>query len=128
MGPAHTEVGLMLDVHSPPGGALRKSPAADTTIDPLSGAGTAGAETPGGQEGQADAVGSAIPACVSMPRLLLAFLKLGSISIGGRSASYLQDELVDRLHWLRREDWLEGHLLGRVLPGPSGVANAMFMA
>src|SRR5581483_3275222 len=31
-------------------------------------------------------------------------------------------------HWLQREDWLEGLLLGRLLPGPAGVGTAMFMA
>jgi chromate transporter len=65
---------------------------------------------------------------VALFPLLLAFLKLGSISVGGRSASYLLDELVDRRRWLRQEDWLEALLLSRILPGPSGVGVALFMA
>src|SRR5687767_5729563 len=65
---------------------------------------------------------------VSWRALLLAFLKLGAISIGGRSASYLMSELVDRRRWLKREDWQEGLMLGLVLPGPIGASCAMFLA
>jgi chromate transporter len=68
------------------------------------------------------------PADVSMTQLLLAYLKLGAMSIGGRSSSYLCDELVERRHWLKREDWVEGLMLGWVLPGPVGGSCAMFLA
>ena len=65
---------------------------------------------------------------VPMPTLLWVFLWLGSISIGGRASSFFMDEFVKRRHWLKREDWVEAHLLGRVLPGPSSVGDGMFMA
>ena len=61
-------------------------------------------------------------------RLALIFLWMGSISIGGRSASYILDELVHRRHWLRHEDWLEALTLGRVLPGSSGQSCAAVLA
>jgi chromate transporter len=60
--------------------------------------------------------------------LALAYLKIGGISIGGRSASYLMDELVERRRWLKREDWMEGLMLGWILPGPIGASVAMFLA
>ena len=63
-----------------------------------------------------------------MIELLRAYLKLGAISIGGRSAAYLCDELVERRHWLKREDWVEGLALGFVLPGPVGNSCGMFLA
>ncbi len=65
---------------------------------------------------------------VPLRELALAYLKLGGTSIGGRSAVYLQDELVHRRHWLTVEDWLEGMSLGLVLPGPVGASCAMFLA
>jgi chromate transporter len=65
---------------------------------------------------------------VPWPDLLLAYLKLGAISIGGRSAPYLLTELVERRRWLQKEDFLEGLLLGYVLPGPVGASCAMFLA
>ncbi len=68
------------------------------------------------------------PPSVTLPQLLGVFFCLDCTSIGGRSASYLLSELVQRRGWLRRDDWLEGHLLGRVLPGPSGVGSGMFLA
>jgi chromate transporter len=63
-----------------------------------------------------------------MRDFVLAYLKLGSTSIGGRSATYLLDELVLRRGWLRREDWLEGMSLSFVLPGPVGASCAMFLS
>jgi len=73
------------------------------------------------------AVSGGIP-YVPFPRLLASFLWLGSISMGGRSASYQLIELVERRRWLTREDWVESHLLGKVLPGASGLGGAMFLA
>jgi len=77
-----------------------------------------------------DAVGIAdfVPPRIPVPLLLLVFLKLGAISVGGRSSSYMLDELVYRRGWLLREHHLEGHLVGKVLPGASGVGNAIFNA
>jgi len=68
------------------------------------------------------------PPRVPLPLLMLVFLKLGAISVGGRSSSYMLDELVYRRGWLLREHHVEGHLLGKVLPGASGVGNAVFNA
>ncbi len=83
---------------------------------------------PARSEAPGDRLADFVPPKVPLPRLLWTFLYLGGISIGGRSASYLQNELVERRGWLRREHWLEGHVLGKILPGPSGIPNGMFMA
>src|SRR5579871_2045458 len=61
---------------------------------------------------------------VGMMHLALVFLYLGSVSIGGRSMAYLQDELVRRRGWMRLEDYLETFTLARILPGSSGLSNA----
>ena len=50
---------------------------------------------------------------VSLGRLMLSILWVGAISMGGRSASFLLDELVLKRKWLRREDWLEANIKAR---------------
>jgi chromate transporter len=65
---------------------------------------------------------------IGLGRLAFVFLRLGTISIGGRSASYILDELVHRRHWLRNEDWLEALTVGKVLPGSTGQTVAAIMA
>jgi chromate transporter len=72
--------------------------------------------------------GEAVVPHIAPVCLALIFLWMGSISIGGRSASYILDELVHRRHWLRHEDWLEALTLGRVLPGSSGQSCAAVLA
>ena len=60
--------------------------------------------------------------------LLLSFFKLGGISVGGASASYMQREFVHNRRWLRQEDYLEALMLGRILPGSVGVGAGAFLA
>jgi chromate transporter len=82
------------------------------------------AAPPAAEAGEA----ASIPLSVPATQFALSYLKLGSTSIGGRSASYLLDEFVHRRHWLRREDWFEGLSLGLMLPGPVGASCAMFLS
>jgi len=59
-------------------------------------------------------------------RLALVMAWLGTTSVGGRSTSYLMEELVYRRHWLRPEDFLEGKTLAKLLPGPTGPSTMVF--
>jgi chromate transporter len=60
--------------------------------------------------------------------LAMVFLRLGLTSVGGRSASYVQDELVHRKHWLPIQDYLECFTLARILPGSTGLSVAALTA
>jgi chromate transporter len=48
------------------------------------------------------------------------FLWLGTTGFGGPIAltEYMQRDLVERRHWVSREDYLEGLALAQLAPGP----------
>ncbi len=64
---------------------------------------------------------------VKLGQLLLAFLWIGSISFGGKSASFIFDELSQRRRWVTEDDYAEAHTLAKLLPGPTGLATAIFL-
>jgi len=64
---------------------------------------------------------------VGLLRLGLALLWLGCISLGGRSANFVLEDLVRRRRWLRIEDYFEGHSLARILPGSTGLSTTTFL-
>jgi chromate transporter len=65
---------------------------------------------------------------VSRARMTLVFLWLGATSFGGRSAAFVQRELVDRRHWLEPEDYVEHFTLARILPGSTGLSTVALIA
>ena len=58
---------------------------------------------------------------VSRAQLAAYFLRLGAIGFGGPAAlvAIMEDDLVERRHWLNREEYLEGLAICQTLPGRS---------
>jgi len=56
----------------------------------------------------------------SLPKLFLFFLKVGSVLYGSGYVlvAFLEDDLVERLGWLTREELLDAIALGQFTPGP----------
>jgi chromate transporter len=65
-------------------------------------------------------------AAISLGSLLGTFLRMGTTSFGVPPRIYLFDELVRRRGWLTEEDYSEGQILSRLLPGPSAPNNVIF--
>jgi chromate transporter len=65
----------------------------------------------------------------SFPRLLRYFLYLGTFGFGGPIATvgYMQRDLVERRHWLDRQEFLNGVALGQMMPGPLAAQVAMWV-
>jgi chromate transporter len=72
---------------------------------------------------------AASAATVSLSRLALFFLRLGTTAFGGPAAhiAMMQDEVVKRRRWVPREKFLD--LLGaaNLIPGPSSTEMAIFI-
>jgi chromate transporter len=64
--------------------------------------------------------GAAGGTSAGLPRLFLAFLKLGAVVFGSGYVllAFLQADLVDRAHWLTRAQLLDAVAVGQVTPGP----------
>ena len=65
----------------------------------------------------------------TFPRLLRYFLYLGTFGFGGPIATvgYMQRDLVERRHWLDRQEFLNGVALGQTMPGPLAAQVAMWV-
>lgn len=63
------------------------------------------------------AVKAAPPA---LPKVFVAFLKIGAVAFGSGYVllSFLQDDLVDRTHWLTQRELVDAIAVGQVTPGP----------
>src|SRR5438132_11897828 len=61
--------------------------------------------------------------------LLRYFLQLGTFGFGGPIATvgYMQRDLVERRHWLDRQEFLNGVALGQTMPGPLAAQVAMWV-
>lgn len=57
------------------------------------------------------------------------FLWLGTTGFGGpiALAGYMQRDLVERRHWVSREDYLEGLALAQLAPGPLAAQLAIYL-
>src|ERR1700737_3019361 len=66
---------------------------------------------------------------VSFPRFVGYFLRLGAVGFGGpiALAGHMQQDLVDRRGWVRKEDYLEGLALAQVAPGPLAAQLAIYL-
>ncbi len=59
---------------------------------------------------------------VSLPRLFLAFLRLGATAYGGPAMmAYLKSDLVGKRRWLTEQEFKEGMALCQVIPGATMV-------
>jgi chromate transporter len=56
---------------------------------------------------------------VPLARLTRVFGWIGLSSIGGGRSAYVYEVLVERHHWLTREEFLPGYTLSQLLPGPT---------
>jgi chromate transporter len=65
----------------------------------------------------------------SFKKLLLYFLKLGTIGFGGPIAlvGYMQKDLVEERGWLTKEEYLRGLALSQLAPGPLAAQLAMYI-
>ncbi|HKR66953.1 MAG TPA: chromate efflux transporter [Thermoanaerobaculia bacterium] len=64
-----------------------------------------------------------------MTRLLLYFLRLGTLGFGGpiALAGAMQRDLVEERAWFTREDYLRGLALAQLAPGPLAAQLAMYL-
>jgi chromate transporter len=65
----------------------------------------------------------------SLPRMVLYFLRLGTVGFGGpiALAAYMQRDLVDERHWFTEDEYLEGLALAQLAPGPLAAQLAMYL-
>jgi len=66
---------------------------------------------------------------VSIWRLALYFLRLGTVGFGGpiALAGLMQEDLVDVRRWVARKEYLEGLALAQLAPGPLAAQLAMYL-
>jgi chromate transporter len=69
------------------------------------------------------------PERVSLTRFVGYFLWLGTVGFGGpiALAGHMQQDLVDKRNWLRKEDYLEGLALAQLAPGPLAAQLAIYI-
>ncbi len=65
----------------------------------------------------------------SLARMVLYFLRLGTIGFGGpiALAAYMQRDLVDDRQWFTEEEYLQGLALAQLAPGPLAAQLAMYL-
>ena len=66
-------------------------------------------------------------AAVGLPRLLAAFVRLGTVTFGGGLQSWIHREIVDRLGWVDEDTFLSGLTVARIVPGANGVNVALYI-
>lgn len=66
---------------------------------------------------------------VGFAKFLRYFLGLGSLGFGGPIATvgYMQRDLVEKRHWMSRQDLVDGIALGQTMPGPLAAQVAMWV-
>lgn len=79
------------------------------------------------EAGPTVAVGPAIRPRVALPRLLVTFVRLGTVTFGGGLQSWIHREIVDRLGWVDEDTFLSGMTVARVVPGANGVNVALYV-
>jgi chromate transporter len=75
-------------------------------------------------------VGEAVPESpCTLRELLLYFLRLGTIGFGGpiALAGYMQRDLVERRHWVSKQEYMEGLALAQLAPGPLAAQLAIYL-
>lgn len=75
----------------------------------------------------AAALRPALPPAVGLPRLLAAFVRLGTVTFGGGLQSWIHREMVDRLGWVDEDTFLSGLTVARIVPGANGVNVALYI-
>ena len=82
--------------------------------------GLSGSETLGMIAAAMAAATAALTSPVTLERLFLSFLKVGSVVFGSGYVllAFLQSEFVDHLHWLSTQQLLDAVAVGQFTPGP----------
>ena len=75
----------------------------------------------------APAVRPGLRPAVGLPRLLAAFVRLGTVTFGGGLQSWIHREMVDRLGWVDEDTFLSGLTVARIAPGANGVNVALYI-
>src|SRR5918995_306159 len=65
----------------------------------------------------------------NLSRLVIYFLKLGTIGFGGPVAlvGYMHRDLVEQLKWIGEEDYKEGLALAQLAPGPLAAQLSIYL-
>ncbi|HEU5196609.1 MAG TPA: chromate efflux transporter [Methylomirabilota bacterium] len=68
----------------------------------------------------AAAVAAAEPHAVALGALAVFFFKVGAFTVGGGLAmlAFIQQQVVEQLHWLTPREFVDGLALGQLTPGP----------
>jgi chromate transporter len=69
----------------------------------------------------------ALQSGVGLPRLLAAFVRLGTVTFGGGLQSWIHRDIVDRLGWIDDATFLSGMTVARLVPGANGVNVALYI-
>src|SRR5712671_3635164 len=66
---------------------------------------------------------------VPLPKFFGYFLWLGTVGFGGpiALAGHMQQDLVDKRGWIRKEDYVEGLALAQLAPGPLAAQLAIYL-
>jgi chromate transporter len=64
---------------------------------------------------------------VSLPALLVSFLRLGTSSFGGGMAGWTHREIVERRQWLDEETFMNTLTIAQILPGANPVNLAVYI-
>lgn len=80
-------------------------------------------------EPSTEGTGSEARRSVAFSRFLKYFLGLGTWGFGGPIATvgYMQRDLVEKRHWLDRQEFLNGVALGQTMPGPLAAQVVMWV-
>lgn len=70
---------------------------------------------------------AALRPSVGLPRLLTAFVRLGTVTFGGGLQSWIHREMVERLGWIDDATFLSGMTVARIVPGANGVNVALYI-
>src|ERR1700704_7101693 len=65
----------------------------------------------------------------TLREFLLYFLRLGALGFGGpiALAGYMQRDLVEKRHWISKQDYVEGLALAQLAPGPLAAQLAIYL-
>jgi chromate transporter len=65
----------------------------------------------------------------SLRDVTLYFLRLGTLGFGGpiALAGYMQRDLVERRHWISKQDYVEGLALAQLAPGPLAAQLSIYL-
>jgi chromate transporter len=78
---------------------------------------------------QSQQTGDTLQVSCTLRELLLYFLRLGTFGFGGpiALAGHMQRDLVERRHWVSKQDYLEGLALAQLAPGPLAAQLAIYL-